>query len=153
MTAGDLSNYKISELMEQTRTLAAEYRASTGKALPVGGEIAMYDASRLLSLLEPTTQVAGIDLVSQDQNQRFQVKSRAMFAGAKSAPRLGSINPNGDWTHILLVLMNESYQTTHLYTLDRETALSEAKLGGKNAMTVAKFKVIGECIWGAEAIA
>ena len=51
---------------------------------------------------------------------------------------------------LLLVLMNESYQTTHLYTLSRDTALAEAKLGGKNAMTVAKFKVIGECIWSSD---
>ncbi len=153
MNSGDVSSYHIGELMEQTRSLAADYRASTGKALPVGGEIAMYDAARLLRLLEPAEPLAGVDLLTEDQHARYQVKSRAMFAGAKSAPRLGSINPNGNWTHILLVLMNESYQTTHLYTLNRETALSEAKVGGKNAMTVAKFKVIGECIWSAEAIA
>lgn len=150
MNSGDLSNYHIGELMEQTRSLAADYRASTGKTLPVGGEIALYDAARLLELNEPASPLAGVDLLNQDQSQRFQVKSRAMFAGAKSAPRLGSINPNGDWTHILLVLMNESYQTTHLYTLSRDTALAEAKLGGKNAMTVAKFKVIGECIWSSD---
>ena len=153
MSSGDLSSYQISELMEQTRQLAADYRNSTGKTLPVGGEIALYDAARLLELNEPAQPMAGIDLMSSDQSYRYQVKSRALFSGAKSAPRLGSINPNGDWTHILLVLMNESYDTTHLYTLSREVALSEANVGGKNAMTVAKFKVIGDCIWSQECVA
>ena len=153
MSSGDLSSYQIGELMEQTRQLAADFRISTGKTLPVGGEIALYDASRLLGLGEPDTPTAGIDLQSSDSSTRFQVKSRALFSGAKSAPRLGSINPNGNWTHLLLVLMNESYQTTHLYTLELKVALSEANIGGKNAMTVAKFKVIGDCIWSQECVA
>ena len=142
--------YKIDLLMEQARQLAADFRESTGKSLPVGSEIALYDAARLLGLNEVAADIAGIDLVSDDQHLRYQVKSRALFGGAKSAPRVGSINPAGEWTHVLLVLMNDSYQTTHLYALDRATALEHIQSSKKNAMTVAKFKVLGECVWQAQ---
>lgn len=144
--------YKIDLLMEQARQLASDFRESTGKSLPVGSEIALYDAARLLNLHEVAEGVAGIDLVSADQNLRFQIKSRALFGGAKSAPRIGSINAAGDWTHVLLVLMNESYATTHLYALNRETALDQIQQSKKNAMTVAKFKVLGECVWQAQEV-
>ena len=36
--------------MSETRRLASEYRRATGKPLAVSGEIARYDASRLLGL-------------------------------------------------------------------------------------------------------
>lgn len=138
--------YQHGLLIDQTRKLAADYRASTGKTLPVGPEIALYDAATTLGLFEPEAPMQGVDLVSETQEFRFQLKSRALFGGAKSAPRLGSINKNGDWTHVLLVLLNEAYETTHLYALDKSTALSELSRS-KNPMTVAKFKVLGDCLW------
>lgn len=147
MTAG--SPYDIDLLIEQTRQLAADYRSSTGKALPVGAEIALHDAARLLNLVEPAEPVAGIDLQSPDQSVRYQLKSRAIFAASKSTPRLGTINKNGDWTDVLLVLMNDSYETTHLYALDKARVIEELQ-GNKSAMTVAKFKVLGECVWSRE---
>ena len=141
------SPYKIDLLMEQARSLAADFRSSTGKTLPVSAEIALYDAARLLSLQPVDESVAGIDLTDANDEFRFQVKSRVIFPGAKSAPRIGAINTSGEWTHVLLVIMNEAYEATELFALDRESALTEVSGGKKNAMTVAKFKVLGECLW------
>lgn len=139
--------YKIDLLMEQARSLAADFRLSTGKTLPVGSEIALYDAGRLLGLQTVPEGIAGIDLVDPNQSCRYQVKSRVIFPGAKSAPRIGAINRAGDWTHVLLVVMNEAYDTVELHALDRDTALNEIEKLKKNAMTVAKFKVLGQCLW------
>lgn len=139
--------YKIDVLMEQARSLAADFRLSTGKTLPVSAEIALYDASRILGLAATQEPTLGIDLIDANADFRFQIKSRVIFPGAKSAPRIGAINAAGDWTHVLLVIMDEHYSTTELYALDRKTALDQVASLKKNAMTVAKFKVLGECLW------
>ena len=144
--SGASNLYQLGLLIDQTRSLAADYRASTGKALPVGPEIALYDAATTLDLVEPSEPLQGIDLVSKDNERRFQLKSRALFGGAKSAPRIGSINKAGDWTHVLLVLMNADYETTHLFSLEKSIALKELS-ASKNPMTVAKFKVLAQCLW------
>jgi len=45
------NTYSVNILMEQARSLAANYRKTTGKTLAgVSGELAVYDAIRLLKL-------------------------------------------------------------------------------------------------------
>ncbi|HUT41486.1 MAG TPA: hypothetical protein VM011_09110, partial [Gammaproteobacteria bacterium] len=66
--------YSIDKLISETRRLAAEYRRSTGQALPVSAEIARHDAARLLglTLCEPGT--AGVDAIGTGNREGQRVQ-------------------------------------------------------------------------------
>lgn len=150
--------YSIDKLISETRRLAAEYRRSTGQVLPVSGEIARHDAARLLglTLCEPGT--AGVDAIGTDNRagQRVQIKARVMSQDQKSGARLGQINTQGDWDTLLLVILDEDYETSEIYEASR-TELSDAISASEHsnrtkrgALSIAKFKNIGWLVWARE---
>lgn len=150
--------YSIDKLISETRRLAAEYRRSTGQVLPVSGEIARHDAARLLglTLCEPGT--AGVDAVGTGnrEGKRIQIKARVMSRDGKSGARLGQINTQGEWDTLLLVIMDEDYETSEIYEASREE-LMEAIADGeqssrakRGALSVAKFKNTGWLVWARE---
>jgi len=150
--------YSIDKLISETRRLAAEYRRSTGQALPVSAEIARHDAARLLglTLCEPGT--AGVDAIGTGnrEGQRVQIKSRVMTQDSKSGARLGQINTQGEWDTLLLVILDEDYEASEIYEASREE-LGDAIAGSENsnrarrgALSIAKFKNIGWLVWARE---
>ncbi|MGB5539577.1 MAG: hypothetical protein WBO37_05785 [Gammaproteobacteria bacterium] len=150
--------YSIDKLISETRRLAAEYRRSTGQALPVSGEIARHDAARLLglTLCEPGT--AGVDAIGTGnrEGQRVQIKSRVMSQDSKSGARLGQINAQGEWDTLLLVILDEDYEASEIYEASREE-LDDAIAGSEHsnrakrgALSIAKFKNIGWLVWARE---
>lgn len=150
--------YSIDKLISETRRLAAEYRRSTGQVLPVSGEIARHDAARLLELrlCEPGT--AGVDAIGTGnrEGQRIQIKARIMASEGKSGARLGQINTQGDWDTLMLVILDEDYETCEIYEASREEleeAIAEGEKSSRakrGALSVAKFKNIGWLVWASE---
>lgn len=148
--------YSIDKLITETRRLAAEFRRSTGQSLPVSGEIARYDAARLLGLTLCDQRTGGVDALGNDQRegQRIQIKSRIMTTEKKTGARIGQLNPNGEWDTILLVIMDEDYEPTEIYEATREEvqeAMSDSsKRNSRGALSVAKFKIISWLVWTRE---
>jgi hypothetical protein len=147
--------YAPDKLIAQARALAAEYRRAMGKPLPgVSTEIAEHDAVRLLGL-EPNAQGAGgWDAVDPATGERIQIKSRTIFDESKGGERIGQLKLNQDWDAVVLVLMDENYEPYEIYRARRDelsehvdsSSSSRAKRG---AMSVARFKIIGELVWDA----
>ena len=144
--------YQLEKLMEETRRLAAEYRRTTGQTLPVGPDLARYDAIRLLGLTEATEETKGIDAHDADGNG-VQIKSRVVFDSRKTGHRIGQLNTGADWQKLVLVIMDDNYQPDEIYQMDRGTALqaleqsensSQKKRG---AMSLARFRVMAELVW------
>lgn len=105
--------YEVDTLIEQTRMLAAEYRRTTGKPLPVTTEIANHDAARLLDLEIINPPPGGYDAVGKTGERegiRYQIKGRAIFDEKKGGQRLGQLKVDKEWDAILLVLLNENYE-------------------------------------------
>ncbi len=149
--------YKLDKLMDETRRLAAEYRRSTGSTLPVSAELAKFDAISLLGLRSPDTPISGVDaLADSDQGeQRIQIKGRVIFDAKKSGQRVGQLNLDADWHVVLLVIMDEAYQTTAIYSLakqrllDELTQSSDSKNNARGAISVKKFQAIADLVWPA----
>lgn len=138
--------------MSETRHLAAEYRKATGATLPVSGEIARFDAMRLLGLTAPETASAGVDAVDP-QGVRYQIKSRTMFESGKGKQRIGQINLEGAWDRVLLVLLNEAYETSAIHEVDREPlleAMSQVRQNKRGPLSVARFLGLARQVWPAE---
>ncbi len=147
--------YSIDKLMNETRKLAAEFRRATGQPLPVSGELANYDAARLLGLQLNQTPQTGFDAVGQEgerEGLKFQIKGRAIFDEKKGGQRIGQLKLEQPWDRLVLVLMDENFEPTRLYEADREAvaeAVKDAPANKRGAMSVARFKAIAQLVWEA----
>ena len=148
--------YDVGKLITETRRLAADYKRATGKSLAVSSEIARYDACNLLQL-EPLEGdlVAGHDAIGQHaawKDLKVQIKGRAIFDDAKSGQRIGQLKLDKDWDAVVLVLMNEEFETQEIYMVIRnevenELADIDSKRQNRGAMTVARFKYLARLVW------
>ncbi len=149
--------YSISKLMTEARKLAADYRRMTGKTLPVSGEIARHDAAELLGL-ELVEGVSGYDALDGD-GLRIQIKGRVIFEGQKSSPRVGQLKVGMEWDAVVLVVMDDAYEPVEICRLTHEdvaAAMDESsgsRRSGRGAMSVARFRKMGEQVWSRESAA
>ena len=107
--------------------MAAEYRRSTGSTLPVGPELAKFDAIRLLGLEAAPEAEQAIDAIAEQSGvvEKIQIKGRVEFNEGKSRSRVGQLNIEANWDKTLLVLMNADYQPVEIHSLTRQ-ALEDA---------------------------
>lgn len=153
----DMSNiYSIDKLMSEARNLAASYRKMMGKPLPgISGEIAEHDAARLLNLELCNPKPGGYDAIGRGKREGkcIQIKGRTIFDGKKSGQRIGQVKVEQKWDSIVLVLMNEDFETYEIYEADRNEVIftlndnSESKRNRRGAMSVARFKNIARLVW------
>jgi len=145
--------FAADKLIAQARQLAAEYRRTMGKPLPgISSEIAEHDAVRLLGLEANTQNEAGWDAVDRDTGSRIQIKSRTIFDESKSGQRIGQLKMNQEWDSVVLVLMDENYEPYEIYQARREDLeehvdASSGNRAKRGAMSVARFKNVGELVW------
>ena len=144
--------YAADRLIAQARQLAAEYRRTMGKPLPgISNEIAEHDAVRLLGLEPRQEAEGGWDAVDPASGRRVQIKSRTIFDETRGGERIGQLKMGQSWDSVVLVLMDENYEPYEIYEALRED-LAEFVDGASNrakrgAMSVARFKIVGELVW------
>ena len=150
-----MSLYSVNKLISEARRIAAEYRRTTGKPLGISAEIANHDACTFLQL-EPHDDAIGYDAIGLHgarEGERFQIKGRAIFDEKKGGQRLGQIKTDQDWDKILLVLMDEEFETTEIYEASRDNILDDLDDAGESnrskrgAMSVARFKRLAQLVW------
>jgi hypothetical protein len=80
------------------KRLAQEYRALTGKPLGITGEVAEYEAARVLGVELTPARQAGYDAVETRNGSmhRLQIKGRCLLENCKPGQRLGSIDVTKD---------------------------------------------------------
>lgn len=152
-----MSLYSIDKLINETRRLAAEFKRTTGTMLPVSGEIARYDVSQHLDLTLNQNHDCGYDATGNNQRKglRVQIKSRVIGDAVKSCHRIGQLNANGDWDIVILSLMDDEFEPLEMYQASREeifeaTSKSNTGRNKRGAVSVAKFKIIGQLVWTRE---
>jgi hypothetical protein len=127
----------------------------TGKPLGITGEIAEFEAARILGLVLSQARQPGYDAErrSGDQVTRIQIKGRRIPSDAKPGQRVGSIRFDHGWDSVVLVILDEDFETVEIHEAERN-AVSEAlkKPGSKarndrGALGVSKFKSIGKLLW------
>ncbi len=151
-----MSLYTVDKLMSEARRLAVEYRTATGKPLPgVSGELANYDAARLLNLEIVKDQPGGYDAIGKGarEGKRVQIKGRTIFDDKKSGQRVGQLKLDQVWDTVVLVLMDEHFEPSEIYEASREDILDSledpgaSKRSKRGAMSVARFKAIAHLAW------
>lgn len=155
--ANKMTVYDLDKLMSEARHLAAEYRRATGKSLGgVSGEIAEFDAARLLDL-DLIRDAGGYDAIGRGsrEGKRIQIKGRAVFDESRSGQRIGQLKIDREWDSVMLVLMDQDFESFEIYEAEREDVLEAIEGSGNSRRTkrgllsVAKFKIIGRLVWSA----
>lgn len=150
-----MSVYSVEKLIAQARKLATDYRLATGKTLAgISSEIAEYDACQLLGLDLCPDRARGFEALTR-AGKRIQIKGRTIFDESRSGQRIGQIKVNQEWDSLVLVLLDQNYETYEIYEADREELLdyidrpsvSQKKRG---ALSVARFRIIGRLVWTRE---
>jgi len=147
------SGDRIFEILAQTKKLAREYRTLTGKPLGIAGEVAEYEAARLLGLTLTPPRTAGYDAVRDGDGRRFQIKGRCLLPGCKPGQRLGRIDTKKDFDAVLLVLMDDGFDAREIWEADRAPIIAALVAPGsrarneRGALGVAKFKQIARLVW------
>ncbi|HEX8322081.1 DUF6998 domain-containing protein [Longimicrobium sp.] len=113
---------RVFELLAEAKKLAEEFRQLTGKPLGITGEVAEYEAARLLGLELSTARQPGYDAVlhTPDGEWRLQIKGRCVPDASSPSQRLGSIRLEKEWDAVLVVLMDEDLDAVEIYEADRD---------------------------------
>jgi len=126
---------RVMEILREAKKLAQEYRILTGKPLGITGEVAEYEVARLLRLQLTPARQAGYDAVEQinGQTRRFQIKGRCLLPGCKPGQRVGSIDTKKEWDAVLLVLLDQDFETLEIYEAQREEVVHALLAPGSRA--------------------
>ena len=148
-------NDRIMNLLAEAKKLAREYYSLTGKPLGVTGEVAEYEAARILGIELTPARQAGYDALEfcNGVKKRLQIKGRCLQENCKPGQRLGSIRPEKDWDAVLMVLLDQEFEATEIYEAQRQDILVALSVPGskarneRGALGVNKFKSIGKLRW------
>lgn len=144
-------------LLKRAKRLAREYYRATGRPLGVTGEVAEYEAERLLPDIElaPVRQ-PGYDAVrvaADGREETIQIKGRCLLPTSKPGQRLGKLDLKKPWDVAMLVLLDETFETTAIYEADRRAVRKALTKPGSKArnergqLAVSKFKAIGKLVY------
>jgi hypothetical protein len=145
-------------VLREAKRLAKHYRELTGKPLGITGEVAEYEAARILGLRLTMARQAGYDAIEErdGREHRLQIKGRCQLPGCKPGQRMGAIDATKEFDGVLLVLLDERFEATAIYEADRDAVLRALAAPGskarneRGALPVVKFKAIGRLRWRAE---
>jgi hypothetical protein len=146
---------RVMEILRAAKALAQEYHDLTGRPLGITGEVAEYEAVRLLGLEPAPVRQPGYDAVRRigGEEHRLQVKGRCIRDTSKRSQKLGRIKLEHEWEAVLMVLMDERFDTVAIYEADREAVAAALLAPGsvarneRGALAVSKFKSIGRQVW------
>lgn len=143
------------ELLADAKRLGRDYYEATGKPLGITGEVAEYEAARLLGIELTPARQAGYDAIEHidGKERRLQIKGRCIQDNSKPGQRVGSIRLDHPWEAVLLVLLNPHFEATAIYEAERPEIEAALLLPGskarneRGALAVSKFKSIGRLRW------
>lgn len=146
---------RIVAILSSVKALAREYYDLTGRPLGVTGEVAEFEAHRLLGVeLSPVRQ-AGYDATERvgDVSRRLQIKGRCLQPSRDRSPHTGSIDIAHPWDALLVVLLDSRLSATEIIEAPRERVLEEIRRPGSRArnerhsLTISKVRAIGTQRW------
>jgi len=149
---------EVGKLIAKAKTLARRYRELTGRPIGITGEVAEYEAARLLGLDLADARQAGYDAIRRigKVEEHLQIKGRCILT-KNPGQRLGKIDLKHRWDAVLLVLLDVDFEPTAIYEAKREAIEEALKAPGskarneRGALSVSSFKRLGERVWPTQA--
>ena len=126
---------RILEILGEAKQLALEYRRLTGKPLGITGEVAEYEAARILGIQLSPARQDGYDATESigGRVRRLQIKGRCLLDNCKPGQRLGSIRIDKEWDVVLMVLLDQNFDAVEIYEAHREPIVATLCAPGSKA--------------------
>jgi hypothetical protein len=144
----------VGPLIAYAKELARQYKSATGRPLGITGEIAEYEAVRLLEFDICDVRQPGYDATCcAGPYHRVQIKGRSL--AQNKGGRLGSIDLQKQWDSVVLVTLNEQYEPVMIHEAPRaavEAALTKPGSKSRNQrgqLGVSQFVRIAHLRWSA----
>jgi len=152
---GSRDSDRVMEILGQAKGLARDYYALTRKPLGITGEVAEYEAARVLGVELTPARQAGYDAIERNENsvRRVQIKGRCLLPNCKPGQRLGSIDKSKEWDSVMLVLLDGNFDAKEIYEAERSKVIDALEAPGSKArnergqLGVSKFKSIAKLRW------
>ncbi len=146
---------ELNEILQQVRDLAVQYYDLTGKPLGVTGELAEFEAARLLGLDLAEARQSGFDASRRvgSRIQRVEIKGRRVVGALKPGSRVGAIRLDRVWDVVLLVLLDEQFRPTEILEAKRGPIERELTKPGSKArnergqLSVSQFRRAAKRVW------
>lgn len=142
--------------MPQAKQLARDYKRATGRPLGITGEVAEYEAIRLMQLDVCEVRQAGFDATcSHRAYQRVQIKGRSLLEGSTTG-RLGKIDIGKEWDSVMLVMLDAELNPLVIYEAGRAEIIAAITAPGSKSrnerwqLGISKFKSIAQVVWSAK---
>lgn len=146
----------IKALLRQAKKLAVEYYGLTGKPLGVTGEVAEYEAAEKLGLTLTNARSPCFDAYREwhGQQERFQIKGRAVSFLDKYRGRVPRIRCDGEFEAVLLVLLDRAtFEAIEIWRAERDKVRARLDAPGSRArnergsLGISQFKSIADKVW------
>jgi len=146
---------EIGRVLRSAKRLARRYYTLTGRPLGITGEIAEYEAVRLLKLERSPVRQSGYDAIRRRKGKltKLQVKARCILDPSKPGQRIGQIRLDREWDAVLLVILDRDLEPVAIHEAGRR-AVAKALLtpGSKarnqrGALALNQFRRIARCVW------
>jgi len=145
---------EVGELIGSAKKIARRYRDLTGRPLGITGEVAEYEACRLLGLELADVRSPGYDAVRKVAGAfvRLQIKARVLIH-ERAGGRMGSIDTKKQWDAALLVILNPDFEPLAIYEAPRALVVAAIEKPGskarneRHALSVQQFRSIAEKVW------
>lgn len=150
----------VYEILREAKTLARRYYHLTGKPLGVTGEVAEYEASRILGLELEQARTAGFDAIETKDGVeiKIQIKGRYFPDPRKRGARLGSIDLNQPFDTVMLVLLDGDYNASQIFEAQRPDVVRLLTRPGsksrneRGSLGISQFKAISILRWEREEV-
>lgn len=150
-----MTNDSMLGILAEAKKLAQQYRVLTGKPLGITGEVAEYEAARILGVELTPARQAGYDAteIRDAQIFRLQIKGRCVLEDSKPGQRMGAIDIKKEFDAVLLVLLDGNFEATAIYEAPRIAVIAALTAPGsksrneRGALGISKFKSIGILRW------
>ena len=136
--------------------MGRRYYELTKRPLGVTGEIAEWEAIRLLHLEPVKVRQAGYDAIQRTKSGRrirLQIKSRCYDQENRPSQRLPGISLKKKWDSVLLVILNRKLDPVEIWKASRPAVEKALKKPGsvsrnkRGALAVSQFQNIGCRVW------
>jgi hypothetical protein len=149
----ETSDDRILTILSEAKLLAQEYRMLTGKPLGITGEVAEYEAARILGVELTSARNPGYDAIELVDGvaRRLQIKGRRLDDGMGG--RLSKIDIEKPWDAVLLVMLDLNFDATVIYEAERGPVIDAITRPGSRArnergqLAIANFRAIGRERW------
>lgn len=144
----------VERILAEVKRLAIRYHDLTGKPLGVTGEIAEYEAARILGLELCEARSPGYDAVRRKSRgcDRIQIKGRRPSKGLHTG-RMGGINLSKEFDTVMLVLLDQNFDAAEIWEATRPRVEKLLQAPGskarneRGAPSVRQFINIAKCVW------